>query len=325
MNWNDLDWPALERLRAAFLAAPPGAADYWKNESDLASYDATFAQRIGWKWDYLLRELERRGWSPPPGDWLDWGCGSGIAARACLDFFGPDKAARLWYWDRSPLARQFALAKARQKYPALAVATGVPERPAVALLSHVLGELQPAQAEALADKLAATAQAILWVEPGTYQASLGLIAIRERLRDRLHIAAPCTHQGRCGILQPGNEPHWCHHFASPPPAVFTDPDWGKFARLAGIDLRSLPLSFLVLDTRPVAHPENARRILGRPRLYKGYANLLSSGATGVHEHRLQKRHFPETFRQIKKNELDPLQLLEFQGRDIVSLRPFLPK
>ncbi len=31
---------------------------------------------------------------------------------------------------------------------------------------------------------AATAQAILWVEPGTYQASLALIAIRERLRDR---------------------------------------------------------------------------------------------------------------------------------------------
>ena len=47
MDWLAIDWKALERLRAAFLAGTAGANDYWHSESDLASYDATFAQRIG--------------------------------------------------------------------------------------------------------------------------------------------------------------------------------------------------------------------------------------------------------------------------------------
>src|SRR6186713_2218329 len=87
MNLEAINWDSLERLRAAFLAGTAGASDYWQSEADLASYDATFAQRIGWKWDYVLMELQRRGWSPPGGELLDWGCGSGIASRAFLDLF----------------------------------------------------------------------------------------------------------------------------------------------------------------------------------------------------------------------------------------------
>ena len=82
MDSSQIDWNALQRLRRTFLEAPLAATDYWQSESDLASYDATFAQRIGWKWDYVLLELQRRGWSPPEGGLLDWGCGSGIASRA---------------------------------------------------------------------------------------------------------------------------------------------------------------------------------------------------------------------------------------------------
>ena len=332
---DPIDWKALERLRTSFLEGTAGARDYWKSERDLSGYDATFAQRIGWKWDYVLGELKRRNWSPPAGDLLDWGCGSGIASRAFLNFYGGEAVSRLWYWDRSPLAAQYAAAKAGQKYPGLPVATGQPDRAAVALVSHVLTELQPPQIEALAERMASLAQSVLWVEPGTYEASLTLIAVRERLRGRLRVVAPCTHQERCGILQPGNEAHWCHHFASPPPAVFTDPHWGKFARLAGVDLRSLPLSFLVLDARPEepalaaggssetvgTPPASARRILGRPRIYKGYAMVLSSGVDGVGEHRLSKRRFPEEFRRAKKNELEPLQMISCSGEEIVSMRP----
>ena len=45
----------------AFLAGTAGQSDYWQSESDLASYDLTFAQRIGWKWDWVLADLS-------PGD-----------------------------------------------------------------------------------------------------------------------------------------------------------------------------------------------------------------------------------------------------------------
>ncbi|MBP7826682.1 MAG: hypothetical protein KA236_09055 [Verrucomicrobia bacterium] len=321
MDWSTVDWAALERLRATFLAGIAAAGDYWQSESDLASYDLTFAQRIGWKWDYVLAELARRGWTPPSGELLDWGCGSGIAGRAFLDFFGQDAVTTLRLWDRSPRAVQFAAGRARQKYPGLAVQSGLPDSPATLLVSHVLTELTPEQTEALAD-FAAQAAAVIWIEPGTYAASLTLIAIRERLRDRLQIVAPCTHQTRCGILAPENERHWCHHFAAPPPGVFQDGNWARFARTLGIDLRDLSLSFLVLDQRPAPPtPPGATRVIGHPRVYKPHALLLGCDADGVCERRLTKRALPEAYRQLKKGRCDPLQIWRCQGDEIIETRP----
>lgn len=353
MNWDAIDRKALERLRTAFLAGTAGAGDYWQSESDLASYDATFAQRIGWKWDYVLDELTRRRWSPDRGELLDWGCGSGIASRAFLDRFGSSAISKLRLGDRSRLAMQFAAKRAREKYPGLEVNVGLGslttrlpigeptpnpsgggERthtlpvtvPFVGrvrggftlLISHVLTELTPEQTDALA-AFAARATSVIWIEPGTYEASRTLISVRERLRDRFNVIAPCTHQERCGILAPGNQRHWCHHFASPPAAVFTDGDWARFASLMGIDLRDLPLSFLVLDQRPAPPlPAVAARVIGHARLYKGHALLLGCDASGVREHRLTKRALPEEFRRWKKGEGDVLQAWRCDGDEIVE-------
>jgi len=351
MNRDAIDWNALERLRKAFLGGTAGASDYWQSENDLASYDATFAQRIGWKWDYVLHELTRRGWSPRRGELLDWGYGSGIASRAFLDHFGPTSISKLQLWDRSRFAMQFAEKRAREKYPGLEASVGLggfavspdqserrsPTRhetfavsqsadseigaPRIMLLiSHVLTELTPEQIEALAD-FAARASSVIWIEPGTREASLTLIAIRERLRDSFHVIAPCTHQARCGILAPENHRHWCHHFAAPPPGVFTDGNWARFASLMGIDLRDLPLSFLVLDQRPApAMPPGAARVIGHPRIYKAHALLLGCDASGVREHRLTQRALPEEFRRWKKGESDVLQAWRRDGDEIVESR-----
>jgi hypothetical protein len=325
MNLEAIDWAALDRMRAAFLEGMAGKCDYWKTESDLASYDATFAQRIGWKWDYVLEELTRRGWCPAPGALLDWGCGSGVAHRAFLDHFGAGAVSSLQVWDRSPMAMSFAQRRAREKYPNLAVQSGLPEKLDTVIISHVLTELEPKQVEELADSMAEKATSILWVEPGTYEASLTLIAIRERLRTRMQTVAPCTHQGRCGILDQGNERHWCHHFAKPPPEIFLDANWTRFARMTGVDLRSLPLSFLVLDKRPVPElPPGATRIIGHPRVYKPFALALGSGATGLKEYRISKRRLPEEFRKAKKGTLDPLQVFKEEGQEVVEATPLLP-
>ena len=64
MTWDDLDWSALERFRELFLRGGPAAGPYWNSPGDLASYDFTYAERIGWKWDQVLRELRLRGWRP---------------------------------------------------------------------------------------------------------------------------------------------------------------------------------------------------------------------------------------------------------------------
>lgn len=319
MNWDTIDWAALERMRAAFLAGTAGAADYWQSEADLAAYDATFAQRIGWKWDFVLGELRRRGWTPPSGELLDWGCGSGIAGRAFLDQFGASSVTQLRVWDRSSLAMNFATARARAKFPSLSVrAVTTPEEAGagILLISHVLTELTQDQTEALAN-LAATAQCVLWVEPGTYEASLTLIAIRERLRSHFNMIAPCPHQERCGVLAPENERHWCHHFAAPPPEVFTDSGWARFANLLGINLRDLPLSFLVLDRRPAPQlPAGTARLIGHPRLYKGHALLLGCDASGVSEQRLAQRQFPVEFKTFKKGRHSSLYQWRHEAGEI---------
>lgn len=121
------------------------------------------------------------------------------------------------------------------------------------------------------------------------------------------------------MLAPGNERHWCHHFATVPPAVFTDGFWKRFGDQAGIDLRSLPLSWLVLDRRPPPPPvPRARRLIGRPRVYKAHALILACDAEGVRERTLQQRRLPEVFRQIRKGRLSGMQAWRETGLEITA-------
>ena len=216
-TWDDLDWDALERLRGAFLSGTGTGGAYWQARSDLASYDLTFAQRIAWKWDAVLAELQTRGWTPPAGPVLDWGCGSGVASRCVLRAFGPETFSALRLFDRSSLAMEFAADRARAVFSRLAVQTGEPagERGGLLVLSHVLNELPETERDTLVE-LVRRADTVLWVEPGTHADSRALIGLRERLRDEFSVIAPCTHQATCGLLTAGNERHWCHNFATPP-------------------------------------------------------------------------------------------------------------
>ena len=313
MNWDSLDWAALDRLRDGFLSGAGAADAYWQSRTDLAAYDLTFAQRIAWKWDAVLAELKLRGWAPPPGDILDWGCGSGVASRCVLREFGVGKFASLRVLDRSSLAMDFAAARAKAAFPQLTVTFGVPERGGIGtlVLSHVLNEVPEAERDALL-QLVRRADAVLWVEPGTHADSRGLVAMRERLRDGFDIIAPCTHRETCGLLATDNERHWCHNFATPPPGVLTDSDWVRFGQRMGIDLRSLPYSFLALERKGLRPAEERfsgwTRVVGTPRVYKGFAKLFCCAADGVRDLTLQKRDAPAVFKRLKHEE--PMLLVQ---------------
>src|SRR5215207_8947175 len=108
MTWAELDWKSLDRLRERFLAGDLKAGPYWETPADLANYDFTYGERIGWKWDHVLRELKLRGWQPDVRDVFDWGCGSGVAARRVIAALGADRFAALTVWDHSPLACAYA-------------------------------------------------------------------------------------------------------------------------------------------------------------------------------------------------------------------------
>ncbi len=305
ISWETLDWARLDRLRATFLAGGRSTGAYWTSREDLANYDFTYAQRIGWKWDAVLRELRLRGWQPLPGPLLDWGCGSGVAGRRVLEFYGPEHFGTLRVFDRSRLAMDFASDRAREEFPGLPVTPDASPGGGTLVLSHVLNELDDAGQRALRSALAG-ADAVLWVEPGTYADSRALIAWREALRADLAPVAPCTHRRECGLLHAHNAAHWCHHFAEPPPGLAADADWVRFGQRAGIDLRSIPYSFLVLQRHGAPNHEGWSRVIGQPRLYKGFAKVLDCAAEDVREVGVQARDHQELLRAIKKGRCPTL-------------------
>ncbi len=334
MTWEELDWPALDRLRGKFLHG--GAADgpYWETPEDLANYDFTYGERIGWKWDHVLRELRLRGWAPRARNVFDWGCGSGIAARRVIAGFGPANFATLTVWDHSPLACDHAASAAEAAFPGLRVAQATAgllaaEAPiGLLLVSHVLNELPP---EALAGlrRLIARAEAVIWVEPGTRDVSRQLGGIREELRAHFRVVAPCPHEGACPILAEGNERHWCHFFAPPPSEIFADSHWVKFGQRAGIDLRSLPYAFLALEKAAAgsdapAPPAGLARVIGRVEHFKPYARLLNCDATGLAELELPKRADPALFKQLERTKAPLVYRWQRDGDKIRGGAPLPP-
>lgn len=326
LTWETLDWSALDRLRVQFLGGVP-RGPYWNTRSDLANYDFTFGRRIAWKWDAVLRELRLRHWTPPTRDVFDWGCGSGIASRAVIGFFGPDLFHTLRLYDQSALAIEFATEFARKTFSALRIEPApsdwLKNREPLGLLvvSHVLNELTAAGQRTLRD-LMYRAAAVLWVEPGTRETTRTVMAWRDEMRGSFDVVAPCTHQAACGLRATENERHWCHHFAAPPAGIMGDSNWVRFAQRAGIDLRSLPYTFLVLERKglrepvPGLLPARWSRLIGEPRCYKGYAKILSCQDDGVCELRLQKRAQPDLFRALKDGDAGLLHCWRRQGREI---------
>ncbi|MCB0404018.1 MAG: hypothetical protein KDD51_04480 [Bdellovibrionales bacterium] len=278
MQWSHMDWPALRALREHFL--DPKGRDYWSSRSLLENYDLSFGERISWKWAAVLSELQARGWAPRP-EWrvVDWGCGTGRALRAYFSVFN---TAPYQLLDRSSLAVSYADSKIRETYPKAERATSGPY---LLVLSHVLNE-QNNETENELLKWVSQSEAVIWVEPGTREHSAKLVAIREKLRPQFSIVAPCPHQSACAI--PRTPKAWCHNFAPVPPTVFHDSRWGNFSKELGIDLRSLPVSFLVLQKAPwtAAQPN---RVLGRPKRLKGSYRTVLCRAEGVETQTLRAK------------------------------------
>ena len=307
MTWTELDWTSLDRHRERFLEAKPSDGPYWESAGDLASYDLTFAERIGWKWDAVLDELRMRGWKPLGGTVLDWGCGSGVAGRRVVARYGQESFGSLLLWDHSAEAVDYSQKAAERAFPDLSVAACTPSFLAgdgpigLLVISHVLNELPP---DALAQirALASRSGAVLWVEPGSRDTSRALGRIRDALAADFGVVAPCTHANACPILSTGNERHWCHHFGAPPPGVFADTNWVKFGQRAGIDMRSLPYSFVALDRSWRVQPDGVSRVIGRPETFKPYVRILNCDSRGLEELEVMKRSAPELYKELSKTK-----------------------
>ncbi len=293
------DWKRLRALRDRFLS--DATSEYW-TPGDLELYDATFAQRIGWKWDGVLQSLDRAGWHPSGKRILDWGCGTGIASLYVSGWSGIKEVLA---YDQSPMAVKFAVDKVR----AQGLEAGpfrqtdpMPEE-TLLLISHVAGELMDEELTALA-KFAAGAAEVIWVEPGSKEISLKLAKVHDILVGEGHrMIAPCTHTAGCPMVN--QEKDWCHFFARPPSEIFQSAFWREFSLKLEIDLRALPFSFLAsARTGSTPWPQGAERLIGRPRVLKGHCELSCCGAEGLIVRGLQKRDQPELFRRLCREDLD---------------------
>jgi len=321
MDWTTLDWPTLDRLRDGFLTGRAADGVYWKSHDDLACYDLTYGERIGWKWDHVLRELRLHQWHPTSRHVLDWGCGSGVASRRVLEFFQPTNFDSLTFWDQAPIACDYSWTSASGRWPALPIAVATPglltsdEPLGLVVVSHVLNELSDEQLTGLRSVLS-RAREILWVESGTHDVSRKLGAIRDSLivTDGFSVVAPCTHQLACPMFSEGNAPHWCHFFAPPPSEIFSDPNWVRFGQRAGIDLRSLPYSFIALDrTKDRPSATTLSRVIGRPEHFKPYCRWLNCDHDGLTELELPKRADPVLFKQLERTKLPLVYQWERDG------------
>lgn len=326
-HWTPSELAILRHLREGFLSGRAGEQDYWLSEGELALYDATFAERIGWKWDAVLGELRERSWSPQSTHLLDWGCGSGVAGRRVLTSW-PDRFKSLILYDRSSLALKYASDKARGDFPGLEVRTGLPPvipPNTLLVVSHVVNELPGQEFERLLH-FARQAREVIWVESGTHADSRRLIDVRERLREEMGVIAPCTHVARCGLLSDENARHWCHHFAPVPSEVFQDARWAELSREIGIDLRALPFSYLVMEQKDadMESDQGFSRVIGEPRSFKGYSKILSCQREGVAELILQKRDAPALLKKLQRGGGGSYRWTIEKGK-IVKGAPFTPE
>jgi ribosomal protein RSM22 (predicted rRNA methylase) len=305
MEWKDLNWALLRELRGRFLH--PAAGDYWKSETELAHYDTAFAPRIAAKWEAVVREVAEALKSQGPLHFLDWGCGTGVATRVLFDHLGT-QVERVSLWDRSALARRFA----QKKWDGTAVVVenlSAPEQvegPHWVVASHVWNELEGEDQEKFLGTLG-EASGFLWVEPGTPDLARAVVQARERLGENFDFIAPCPHQKECGMIAPQNAGHWCHFFAEPAPHFFQSADWARFSKELQIDLRSLPVSYLVGVRKSSERAHTAPRVIGRPRVSKGFTKVLVCEAEGVSEKVLrpgkkQKKEFQQVIfsRKLEK-------------------------
>ncbi len=306
MNFEELDWEVLDRLRAGFLRGDLTHGPYWKSAIDLSHYDQTYGERIGWKWDHVLRELDLRGWRPRARKIFDWGCGSGIAARRVIRWLGADNIAGVTLHDHAPVAASFAADRVRAEFPGLSVTASASSAATDAtdtllIISHVLNEL-PAPALAELRSMISQAAEVIWVENGQHAVSRELGRLRDELRADFTVIAPCTHPLGCPMFAPENERHWCHFFAPPPSEIFADSGWVRFGHRAGIDLRSLPYSFIALSRDPCIQvlDTTLSRIIGRPEFFKPQARWLNCDETGLHTLELPKRSDPALYKKLER-------------------------
>lgn len=288
----------IQLLRELFLKEEAIESNYWNHEL-LEAYDKTLAERIRWKWQHVMRELELRNLSLttlfPEIHFEDWACGTGAASSVVAKVY---KLASFSFFDRSHEAMRYAEKKISDHRTPIS-----PLANKVRLLSYVLSELSETSLEKLLFDMKSV-DAFIWVDSGSKAMSARLVKCREKLREDFLFLAPCPHSHACPLRD--NAKDWCHSFATPPQYVFHSAEWTTISKELGFDLRSLPFHYLFgvkkkfsLKALPLTN-----RILGRPRLLTNFARVDVCTEDGIYKNiEIAKSKNKKLYSRLKKENL----------------------
>jgi ribosomal protein RSM22 (predicted rRNA methylase) len=160
------------------------------------------------------------------------------------------------------------------------------------VVSYVLGELAESLHATVVDAvLAAAAQLVLVVEPGTPRGFGAVLAVRSRLTEAgWHLLAPCPQGGACPVAaRPGD---WCHF------AVRLDRS-ALHRRLKGGRLghEDEKFSYVLASRAPVASAGG--RVLRHPVTRKGLVQLEVCGSDGSAERVVVTKRDPIAYRAAR--------------------------
>ena len=161
-----------------------------------------------------------------------------------------------------------------------------PDEADLVTASYLLGELTAARRAVVVDRLwAATAGALILVEPGSPAGYERILAARARLiAAGAEIVAPCPGNVPCPIAAPA----WCHFLVR----LDRSPQHRR-AKSATQDWEDEPFSYLVAARPNDLAPDPAARIvLGRPRRKPGRVELRVCGPEGLAEVTMSRRDGP---------------------------------
>ncbi|KUO23055.1 small ribosomal subunit Rsm22 family protein [Streptomyces dysideae] len=261
---------AVDRLIANYRGATPTHAPILRDRADVAAYAA---YRMPATFQATASALEALAEATP--DWVpaghtDIGGGTGAATWAVTATWPGTRPVTVLDWAEPALALGKEIAAAN---PALHDAHWQRSRigPALTLaptdlatISYVLNELTAPDRTALLTTVAAAAQTVVIVEPGTPDGYTRVIEARDHLiAAGFRIAAPCPHSAACPIA-PGTD--WCHFSAR-----VSRSSLHRQVKGGSLAYEDEKFSYVAATRRP-ATPA-AARVVRRPQIRKGQVLL----------------------------------------------------
>ncbi|GAA0398092.1 rRNA methyltransferase [Acrocarpospora corrugata] len=148
-------------------------------------------------------------------------------------------------------------------------------------MSYVLGELPPAVQESVVRSVAADAEMIVLVEPGTPAGYARILAARQTLINQgLSLVAPCPHDRACPIPR-GRD--WCHFSVR-----LNRTALHRQIKVGALSFEDEKFSYVAAARRP--WPRAAGRVLRHPTLRKGMVTMrLCMAEPGITDEIVSKR------------------------------------